>query len=104
MTSNKKVLMSIVPKGRKNAIGRTELAYLMGVSDTALRRLIAETVADGYLIVNAEDGAGYYVPETPEDVDIALRKHRSRRKKLEAKIDLMQRVRKQMAEGGACRG
>lgn len=101
---SKKLLLEVVPKGHKNAIGRDELSYKLGLSDTATRRLIAETVADGTLIVNAEDGAGYYIPETPEDVDIALRKHRSRIKKMEAKIDLMQRVRKQMAEGGAYRG
>ena len=53
------------------------------------------------VIINAEDGRGYYIPETPEDIDIALRKNGSRIKKLLAKEECLQAVKKQMMKGGA---
>lgn len=100
MKNKKSELLQLIGIGHKNAVSRSELVYKLGMTDTATRELIRDTIDDGVLIVNAEDGCGYYIPETPEDIDIALRKHRSRIKKMEAKIDLMQRVKKRMTEGG----
>lgn len=98
----KEQLLNIIGKGHSNAIPRNELAYRLNISDTDMRQTIATINLEGNtVIINAEDGRGYYIPETPEDIDIALRKNGSRIKKLLAKEECLQAVKKQMMKGGA---
>ena len=47
--------------GRENAVTRGELMALLNLPDRTIRRLIQEARDRGEIIINAQDGAGYYM-------------------------------------------
>lgn len=49
-----------IPVGRENAISREDLARKMGVGDRTMREKISEARRAGLLIMNRQDGRGYY--------------------------------------------
>jgi hypothetical protein len=50
--------------GKDNAITRSELCRLTGLSDRRMRRQIEELQFQGHRIINMSDGLGYYFPQT----------------------------------------
>ena len=53
-------LAALIPYGRENAISRESLAAALGVSDRKTRRAIEQARADGLIIINSQDGRGYF--------------------------------------------
>lgn len=51
---------SLIPVGRDNAISRDDLVRLSGKSDRVVRKEIQNARDSGDLILNAQDGRGYY--------------------------------------------
>lgn len=49
-----------IPYGRENAISRDALVYLTGESDRRNRKNIEEARCAGHIIINAQDGEGYF--------------------------------------------
>lgn len=47
--------------GRENAVTRGELMAQLNLPDRTIRRLIQEARDRGEIIINAQDGAGYYM-------------------------------------------
>ena len=72
----------LLHKGHENAVPLKELIRITGKTGSYIRLEIEKMVESGIPIVNWEDGKGYFIPETPEDVRIARRKIYSRAKKL----------------------
>lgn len=72
--------------GRGNAVDRKILAELLGLKDRDLRRLIAAAREEGVPICNAQDGSGYYIAESIEDIDTQVKQFSSRRKKIDDQI------------------
>lgn len=65
--------------GERNAIRREYLKSLFGVSDRAIREAIADLQTyDGIPIVNNSNGAGYYIADTPEEIERYKRQEKSR--------------------------
>lgn len=73
---------NLLGKGHKNAVPLKTLMAFTGTSGSNIRLMIEKMVESGIPIVNLEDGKGYFIPETPEEVHIARRKKYSRAKKL----------------------
>ena len=69
------MLLDFVPKGKGNAIRRSDLRKLCKISDRAMRMEILKTrksrKAD-HTILNDQDGVGYYQPIFPDDYDKVL--------------------------------
>ena len=60
-------IINYIPKGRNNAISRTSLQQLTGLSDRQMREEISQ--ARRYkCIINLQNGAGYYIPDTDEEI------------------------------------
>lgn len=60
-------IINYIPKGRNNAISRTSLRIQTGLSDRAMREEISQ--ARRYnCIINLQNGAGYYIPDTDEEI------------------------------------
>lgn len=61
-----------IPKGRKNAISRQELAARWGVSDREVRRRVQELRCtdfyDNYIIISTSSGRGYYKTDDREEI------------------------------------
>lgn len=53
-------IMTFIAKGKENAISRQELCMLLALPDRTVRKLIQEARDRGEIILNAQDGAGYY--------------------------------------------
>ena len=69
------MLLDFVPKGKQNAIRRSDLRKLCKISDRAMRMEILRTrksrKAD-HTILNDQDGVGYYQPIFPDDYEKVL--------------------------------
>lgn len=56
-------IMTYIPMGKENAIGRQELVYLLNLPDRTVRKMIQDARDRGEIIINAQDGAGYYTSD-----------------------------------------
>ena len=64
--------------GKENAVTRGELVALLNLPDRQVRRLIQEARDQGEIIINAQDGAGYYRSEDLGDLQRQLRLNQRR--------------------------
>ena len=55
-------------KGRSHAVSRKSLATMTGLSDRQVRDMIEQARANGALICNDQDGHGYYLAETYDEI------------------------------------
>lgn len=69
------MITDYIPKGHKNAISREQLSIRSGLSDRKCRRLIEEARQEGWIILCASDGKGYFIYNGEED-DTYLRIYR----------------------------
>lgn len=53
-------ICDFIGTGKENAVTRGELIALLNLPDRTVRRLIQEARDRGEIIINAQDGAGYY--------------------------------------------
>lgn len=61
-------LMATLCVGKDKAISRKQLSQSMDMSDRAMRELIEKARGEGCMILNAQDGRGYYLPSSTEDI------------------------------------
>lgn len=61
-------LAAIIPYGRNNAISRKDLAAALGMSDRKTRSAIEDARADGLIIINSQDGSGYFQTNDIEEM------------------------------------
>ena len=54
-------ITDFIGTGRENAVTRSELVAILNLPDRTIRRLIQEARDRGEIIINAQDGAGYYM-------------------------------------------
>lgn len=80
---NYKEVAEAIPWGREKftlygRITRQELAEKFGVSDRVIRKAIEEARANGYFIVNNQDGTGYYRTLDADEVERQYRQDTAR--------------------------
>ena len=63
-----KAIVDYIPVGRENAVTRRQLCELTGMRDRPLRNAIEDARQNGEIIINAQDGRGYYRSEEPKDL------------------------------------
>lgn len=61
--------------GEANAVSRAELASRAGMSDRQMRAAIQQAREDGELILNAQNGAGYFLASA-DDLNAIERQYR----------------------------
>lgn len=61
-------ILNLIPQGKANAISRIELRYRAQLNDRAMRELIEQERRNGAIILNLQDGRGYYRP-APDEMD-----------------------------------
>lgn len=68
-------IIELIPVGRENAVSREILAERSGMSDRIVRKCIESARNAGAIILNEQDGKGYYrVGE--DDIDAIERQYR----------------------------
>lgn len=71
-------IVNYIGVGRENAVDRVRLTELTGLPDRKVRSLIEEARREGTLIVNAQDGAGYYISDDLVELKRQLHTNHSR--------------------------
>lgn len=61
-------ITDFIPFGRQNAVTRRRLAELTGLSDRNIRQMIEKARADGAVIINLQDGRGYFQSDNKNDI------------------------------------
>ena len=70
-------VLPLIPFGKANAVRREKLAEQTGLCDRTIREAI-EALRRTYIILNDQDGAGYYRSYDPEDIMRSYRQERTR--------------------------
>ena len=65
---NVNFIVAHIPYGKENAVTREYLCLMFGMSDREIRRAIQAARNEGNIIINAQDGRGYYRSNEPADV------------------------------------
>lgn len=84
-------LVSLLGKGRANAISRTELLEEFGGKDREMRKVIAYARLMGFCINNDQDKKGYYIPETLEELERQYKQTEERGKAIFAQLKSIRR-------------
>jgi hypothetical protein len=71
-------ILDYIPTGQANAITRHKLHQLTGLRDRTIRKEIEKARASGNIIINLQDGKGYYQPETLDEIEIQFKLNQSR--------------------------
>lgn len=71
-------IVDYIPIGKENAVTRAQLCALTRLSDRAVRQLIEIARIEGEVIINNQDGKGYYISEDPKDIRRQMAANRSR--------------------------
>lgn len=71
-------LVSNLGHGKKNATTRSALSGRMRLSDRKVRELIEQARRWGYIIINAQDGRGYYLSDDLDEMEQQYRQDTNR--------------------------
>lgn len=71
-------IMTYIGVGKESAITRSELARLTNLPDRKVREQIEAARRNGELIVNAGDGAGYYISDNIDELTRQYRMNENR--------------------------
>lgn len=88
-------LMATLAYGHDNAKGRKALASEMDMPDRAVRKLIEKAREEGCLIMNDQDGKGYYLPGSIDDIVKQYRQDTSRAMAILTRRKHMRRILKE---------
>lgn len=88
-------IMTFIPKGKENAISRNELVCLMNLPDRRVRKLIQDARDQGELILNAQDGRGYY---TSDDEGELKRQYNTNRNRALSILRQQRHIRRRLRE------
>lgn len=68
--------------GAQNAVTRAELCRRTGWTDRRVRQAIEDARHDGEIIINMQNGKGYYKPVLISDIEMQYRQNESRAKSI----------------------
>lgn len=77
-----------IPYGADNAITRDDLLgvasyFIEGITDREMRRLLEVSKQNGNIIINFQNGKGYFRPVTREEIEKYIRQEEARAKKIQ---------------------
>ncbi len=93
-TETEQAILSLLQKGRRNAQSVKFLAGQTGLSETEVREKIRHLIMvhDVLIASTVQKPAGFYIPETPEEIDQATRSLRHRGISILARAAKLQRL------------
>lgn len=71
-------ICDFIPVGRENAIRRADLVQRVNLPDRTVRHMIEDARRQGAFIMNAQDGAGYYISEDLGELKRQLKRNENR--------------------------
>jgi hypothetical protein len=88
-------IMTYIPMGKENAISRRELVYLTMLPDRQVRKLIQAARDQGEVILNDQDGKGYY---TSDDLVELRRQYNTNRRRALSILRQQKHIRRRLRE------
>lgn len=79
-------LVSLLGRGKKNAVRRSALREQFGGTDRHMRKVIAYARLLGHRINNDQDGSGYYLPDKLEELTKQYKQMKRRAKTILAQM------------------
>lgn len=79
-------LVSLLGRGKKNAVRRSALREQFGGKDRQMRKVIAYARLLGHRINNDQDGCGYYLPDELEELERQYKQMKRRAKTILAQM------------------
>ena len=92
-------ILKLIPQGKANAISRTELRYRAQLNDRAMRELIEQERRNGAIILNLQDGRGYYRP-APDEMDDVAQQYRQIKGRIESFSIQQKHLRRALKQAG----
>ena len=92
-------ILSLIPQGKVNAISRTELRYIAQLNDRVMRELIEQARRNGAIILNLQDGRGYYRP-APDEMDDVHRQYKQNDRRAKSILVQQKYLRKMLKQAG----
>ena len=74
----KPTITDFIPHGKENAITRAELCSITNLQDRPIRELIETARRNGAIILNDQDGKGYYISDNLSDIKRQYHQNNSR--------------------------
>ena len=71
-------IISAIGVGRENAVTRQQLCEKLGKGDRAVRQMIETARNEGALIINSQDGKGYFMAVSDSDVLAQYNRNKAR--------------------------
>ena len=88
-------IMTYIANGKENAISRQKLAFLLNLPDRAVRKLLQDARDRGEVILNAQDGRGYY---TSDDAGELQRQYNTNRNRALSILRQQKHIRRRLRE------
>ena len=92
-------ILSLIPQGKKNAISRNTLRCLADIDDRKMRGLIEQARRNGVIILNLQDGRGYYRP-APDELDDVLRQYKQNDRRAMSILVQQKHLRRALKQAG----
>lgn len=99
--TGKERITDYIPTGRENAVTRTHLREVTGFTDRKVREEIEQARRNGAIIINAQDGAGYYQSEDIKDI---AKQYKQNERRALSILAQQKHLRKRLKEAGAIEG
>ncbi|EQB20038.1 hypothetical protein UNSWDHB_2624 [Dehalobacter sp. UNSWDHB] len=90
-----------IPEGKENAVTRERLCAVTGLPDRKIREEIERARRKGVIIINAQDGAGYYASEDLRDI---ARQYQQNERRALSILAQQKHLRKRLKEAGLLKG
>ena len=90
-----------IPFGKENAVTRAHLRAATGLPDRKIREEIEQARRRGAIIINAQDGAGYYQSEDIKDI---AKQYRQNERRALSILAQQKHLRKRLKEAGVMEG
>lgn len=96
-----KSITEYIPEGRANAVTRAQLHERTGLPDRKIREEIERARREGAIIINAQDGAGYY---RSEDLREIARQYQQNERRALSILKQQKHLRKRLKVAGMLEG
>lgn len=93
-----------IPKGQNNAVSADSLCTALNIDRRTVRRLISSAQENGAVILNMQDGRGYFIPADDESqlVDDYIKQESARARSIFRKLRTARKWCPEQTELGDC--
>ena len=92
-------ILDYIHEGKEDAITREELRFLTELSDRTIRELIEQERRNGAIILNLQDGRGYYRP-APDEMDDVRRQYKQNDRRAKSILVQQKYLRRTLKQAG----